>query len=276
MGLQTALGAEQDFVRRARGLTAPGAETVRRFNTEVVAAVRDFREFKQEVLTRIILCRSAGNNLPLLVDHIRREAEYFIAVLTRLNEGIDEPIEAAIVRENVFWLRIMADHSRFIKHLLDPSERRLVSTADMFADRFDELLNQARDLESMIQGFSPVLVIIGGHLLDRPTLIKLQEDEERALEKAKLVEETPPVLARFNEVAIGATQELRDFKRTATRLLAECRTISIINPLLADHVTREAEKFLEILSRLERRLGKVEGDALVVTEPAPPCVLVDP
>lgn len=254
---------------RAFGLASP--EAVRRFNLEVIDAVRDLRNFKQEVLMRIILCRIQGFNLPLLVDHIRREAEYFIAQLTRLNEGIDEPIEASIARENVFWLRIMADHSKFIRNLLDPSERRLVNAADQFSDQFDQLLAQARDLESMVQGFSPVLVIVGGHLLDKPTLVRLQEDEERALEQRCLVEETPPVLARFNEEAMQAATEIRDFKRTATQLLSNCRTLSVINPLLADHVTREAERFLEVLARLEQRLGPVRGDALVVTEPAPPC-----
>ncbi|MFO7172153.1 MAG: DUF2935 domain-containing protein [Bacillota bacterium] len=270
------------LLRRARELSplaGPGA--IRRFNQEVIRAVRDLRNFKQEVLLRIITCRIAGFNLPLLVDHIRREAEYFITVLTRLNEGIDEPVEAAIARENVFWLRIMADHSRFIRNLLDPSERRLVEAADQFADQFDQLLAQARDLDSMFQGFSPVLVIVGGHLLDQPTLVRLQEEEERDREEREteeplLVEETPPVLAQFTEDVIGATQEIRDFKRTAARLLADCRTLSVINPLLADHVAREAEKFLEILGQLEQRLGPVREKALVVTQPAPPCPELEP
>src|SRR5690606_8687904 len=107
-------------------------------------------------LISIITGRIAGFNLPLLVDHIRREAEYFIMTLTRINKGIDDPIEAEIVRENIFWLRIMADHSRFIRHLLDPSERNLIRAADQFAGEFDTLLAQARDLESMVKGASPV------------------------------------------------------------------------------------------------------------------------
>lgn len=120
---------------------------------------------------------------------------------------------------------------------------------------------------------------MGGHTLDQPTLIRLREDEDRARERAEvsreLLEETPPVLARFNQEAMGAAIEIRDFKRTATNLLLNCQTLSVINPLLADHVTREAEKFLEILDRLQQRLGPVRGDALVVEEPAPPCVTAE-
>lgn len=261
------------LLEEARGFRRPSAETIFRFNEDVIAAVKDFRNFKQEVLTDVILCRIDGFNFPLLIDHIRREAEYFITVLTKLNEGIDEPIEAEIVRENVFWLRIMADHSRFIRNLLDPSERRLVERTQAFAREFDQLLAQARDLDSMVQGASPILVIVGGHTLDQATLIRVRENEEREAERRTLFEVPPPVLGRFNQDAIAAATEIRDFKRTATVLLRECRALSIINPLLADHVTREAEKFLSVLMDLEERLERqaVPVRAIEIDEPAPPC-----
>ena len=43
----------------------------------------------------------------------------------------------------------MADHAKFIGHLLDPSERKLVDTARNFSNDFDALMYQAIDLESM-------------------------------------------------------------------------------------------------------------------------------
>lgn len=267
------------LLREAVQFQSPSEEALFRFNERVIRAVTAFRNFKQEVLTRIILCRIDGFNLPLLVDHIRREAEFFITVLTRLNEGIDEPIAAAIVRENVFWLRIMADHSRFIQHLLDPSERRLVQQSQEFARDFDQLLAQARDLDSMIEGASPVLIVVGGHFLDRPTLIRLKEEQEREQETRELLKTPPPVLERFNQEVIAATNELRDFKATATVLLRQCKVLSVINPLLGDHVTREAEKFLEVLADLEARLERKVPDirAIEITTPAPPCDFdVDP
>lgn len=246
------------------------------FNEKVITRVADVRNFKQEVLLRIILGRSAGFNLPLLVDHIRREAEYFISTLTRINKGIDDPIEAAIVRENIFWLRIMADHSRFIRQLLDPSERKLIQAADEFGDSFDTLLAQARDLDSMIQGVSPVLVIVGGHVLDEITLVRLKEADERSAEEAEkrtLIEPPPPVLARLNDQAREAALELRDFKRQAGVLVSQSRALSIINPLLADHVFREAEKFLSVLAQLEERIQRTfePVEAIAPNEPAPPC-----
>lgn len=261
------------LLKEVRAFQSPSEEKILRFNRRVIRAVTQFRDFKQEVLVKIILCKISGFNLPLLVDHIRREAEYFITVLTKLNEGIDEPLAAEVVRENVFWLRIMADHSRFIQHLLDPSERRLVKQAQAFAKEFDQLLAQARDLNSMVEGSSPVLVVVGGHFLDQPTIIRLKEDEEREKEAQQILKSPPPVLQRFNQEAIGATTEIRDFKATATVLLRQCKILSIINPLLADHVTREAEKFLSILNELERRLERKTPEirAIEITTPAPPC-----
>ncbi len=54
------------------------------------------------------------------------------------------------MQKEVFWLRIMAGHSKFIAHLLDPSERRFVTTARDFGRRFDELLFRPLDFESML------------------------------------------------------------------------------------------------------------------------------
>lgn len=69
--------------------------------------------------------------------------------------GILDPIQDAIINENVFWLKIMMEHSRFIASLLDQSERNLVKTALKFGDDFETLLNQARDVESMLYKKQP-------------------------------------------------------------------------------------------------------------------------
>ena len=69
--------------------------------------------------------------------------------LKEFNEGKLQLLPEAIIKENVFFLKIMADHAKFIGHLLDPSERKLVEQAREFSHDFDQLLYQALDLESM-------------------------------------------------------------------------------------------------------------------------------
>ncbi|MCJ8008286.1 DUF2935 domain-containing protein [Lederbergia wuyishanensis] len=195
-------------------------EQIRRFNSEVQLAATNIFAFKRKVLGLILSCQLPGaNNFPLLVDHISREANYFRKRLIELNEGKLKALPDAIIKENVFFLRIMGDHAKFIGHLLDPSERKLVDMARNFSHDFDELLFQARDLEGM-----------------------------------KPQSQTVPLLDQFLDQNRVSVVSLRDFKKTARDLIEECRIKSIIHPLLADHVFREAEHFLEIIDMFEAHL----------------------
>ncbi|WP_232697385.1 DUF2935 domain-containing protein [Brevibacillus daliensis] len=186
------------------------------FNEQILHAVRHIWSFKRHVLGLIISCRIGGNNFPLLVDHVSREAAYFAKRLEQLNTGTLDSLPDAIINENVFFLKIMADHAKFINHLLDPSERKLVEQANEFSHDFDQLVFQATDLDSM-----------------RPQ------------------SQTPPLLSQFVDQNRVSVVQLRDFKRTARDLIEACRIKSIIPALLADHVFREATHFLEILDAFE-------------------------
>ncbi|MEH7435857.1 DUF2935 domain-containing protein [Neobacillus drentensis] len=200
--------------------TPNNVTAVRKLNEDSIQLVLGLRNFKRNLLILIINCKVKGFNFPLLVDHIAREAEYFMRTLKKFNEGILDPIQDAIIKENVFWLKIMMEHSRFIASLLDQSERNLVKTASKFGDDFEVLLNQARDVESMLYKKSPSYPIIG----------KLNKDSE------------------------SATHELRNFKQAGLDLIKTCQIRSVIDPLLADHVVREADHFLHMISVLEQRL----------------------
>ncbi|OMP66149.1 DUF2935 domain-containing protein [Domibacillus epiphyticus] len=196
------------------------AASIRKLNEESIELTRAFRNFKRNVLLLIINCKISGFNLPLLVDHVAREAEYFVRTLRKFNKGILDSIQDAIIQENVFWLKIMMEHSRFMSHLLDPSERNLVKKAAEFGDNFEVLLNQARDVESMLSHKKPAYPIIG----------KLNKESE------------------------NATMELLEFKKAGLDMIKACQIKHIIDPLLADHVVREAEHFLYLVSVLEKRL----------------------
>jgi len=101
----------------------------------------------------------------------------------------------------------MADHSQFIAHLLDPTERDLIMSANEFARKFSNLENQVRQVKK----------------------------NNAAIPNQLLRDE------------IQATREIVDFKNTAGQLILDCEVRSIIIPLLADHVLREANHFLALL-----------------------------
>lgn len=200
--------------------TPNNVTAVRKLNEDSIQLVLGLRNFKRNLLIMIINCQVKGFNFPLLVDHIAREAEYFMRTLKKFNEGILDPIQDAIIKENVFWLRIMMEHSRFIASLLDQSERNLVVQARKFGDDFEVLLNQARDVESMLYKKSP----------------------------------TYPIIGRLNKDSENATHELRNFKQAGLDLIKSCQIRNVIDPLLADHVVREADHFLYMIHVLEDRL----------------------
>jgi hypothetical protein len=144
-----------------------------------------------------------------------------LRTLKKFNKGILDLIQDAIINENVFWLRIMMEHSRFIASLLDQSERNLVKTALKFGDDFETLLNQARDVDSMLYHKQP----------------------------------TYPIKGKMNKDSENAAQEIREFKKAGLELIKSCQIRNVINPLLADHVVREAEHFLYMIHILEERLN---------------------
>lgn len=219
-------GLFEEIERKSHAFTVEAdPEQIRRFNAEVHNAASHIWVFKRKVLGLVLTCQMPGaNNFPLLIDHTSREANYFRNRLEELNAGKLEPLADAIIDENVFFLRIMADHAKFIGHLLDPSERQLVDQARHFSQDFDTLLFQARDLESM-----------------RPQ------------------SQTVPLLDQFLDENRVSVKALRDFKKTAKDLIDACRIKSIIHPLLADHVFREAERFLAIIDMFEESLKGVQA-----------------
>ncbi len=216
----------------------PTKKEVAKLNLEAINLTTAIIDFKSRVLKLIICCViTTGFNFPLLIDHIRREAIFFRASLTRILEQIIvNPVEE-LLQENLFWLRIMADHSKFISHLLDPSERRFKANAEDFSEKFDDLRLHTKDFESMLvpQTFENSLLDDTSPIQIRPGVFGTGLPQPFSIGS----------LERFTKEAIEATIQLRDFKLAARDLISNCKILSIISPLLADHVFREAQRAIE-------------------------------
>jgi len=225
--------------------TNPTSDSIRRFNSRVIDALNRIITFKTIVLNELITCQLGGANYPLLIDHIRREAIRFRTILIRLQNNIVLLPAQNALQEEIFWLRIMGDHARFIAQLLDPSERRLVSQSQDIAEEFEILRLQAKDLESMEapRTFENWLL---PENINRP----VPPDIGVGLPNAFVT----PRLKRFNTEVIDAVRGIRDFKQTALKLIESCTVLSIIPPLLADHVLREANMALSDLTIVKKEL----------------------
>ena len=66
-------------------------------------------------------CKIFTVNYPLLIDHILREARLYFTLVKRLQNGEEFDLQREAYEQEVFWNRIMAEHSKFIRGLLDPT-----------------------------------------------------------------------------------------------------------------------------------------------------------
>lgn len=77
------------------------------------------------------------------------------------------------------------------------------------------------------------------------------EELEERLKQAKADAEALKKLTEINTIAV---KQLRDFKQNGTDGILNCKVKSIILPLLADHVLREANHYLRLLGEYKKML----------------------
>lgn len=112
---------------------------VRDLNQKAIFATNQLAAFKSKLLKDVISCKVFTTNYPLLLDHILREAHFYLKMLTMIQNRQEVNIVEEAVFQETFWNRIMAEHAKFIRGLLDPTEVKLLDTANDYGKKFDEL-----------------------------------------------------------------------------------------------------------------------------------------
>lgn len=112
-------------------------------NQRAITLTNALIQFKATILSDVLACRLFTLNYPLLIDHIMREAKLYVSTLTRLQNREDIATVKDLLDQEIFWNRIMAEHSLFIRGLLDPTENDLINTANNFGNQFNELTREA-------------------------------------------------------------------------------------------------------------------------------------
>lgn len=182
-------------------------QNISTLNRNIIASVTSGIKYQSNLLRQILSCKAFSFVYPLNLDHVTREAQAYVNMLTRVESRQEEDTTIkGLIQKELFWNDIMDEHAKFIRGYLDPSEAKLFNIADQFAKKFDELESATKALQS-----NP---------------------------------------ANFNSVTnntLNLVTELRNFKRQSTEGLLSCKIKSIMSPLLADHVTREANYYLRLL-----------------------------
>lgn len=200
----TSLTNKQLMLEPSDGRMRDIEDEVYYLNCNAYELTKALAAFKDKLLNDVLYCRLFTLNYPLLIEHILREARFFMKQLEDLNENRDILRPEDRISQEKFWNRQMAEHAKFIAGLLDPTEETLINTARMFGQEFDKLTAEAKQATQ--------------NTLDTTA------------------------------DSIDATRRLRDFKTAGTEGLLDCNIKSIIIPLLGDHVLREANHYLSVLT----------------------------
>lgn len=119
-------------------------QVVYNINKRAIELLTELIQFKQKILNNVLSCKMVTVNYPLLIDHIMREAKLYLRMVKCLQSGEAIDIESDALDQEMFWNRIMAEHAKFIRGLLDPTEDDLIMAANNFGNEFDRLTEEAK------------------------------------------------------------------------------------------------------------------------------------
>ena len=221
-----------------------GEKQYYRFIADTMDVLREFLRFKRHLVHQMLECKVGGCNPPLMIDHMAREAEYVLVLLGKIAQEAKKA-HLSKTREMVFWLRLMADHTKLIRGRIDPMERAIVHTVDDLSNEFDDLFLEANDFYSMLT-----------HASQLPPAGKKVKFSLYGL----MPHHTVPAYDRFLHDVRSSVCRLRDFKKALYKMTVDCRMVSILPSLLADHVRREADHFLMVLAMIEKDMINTTGD----------------
>lgn len=142
--LQTSITQAEAGLAGGGIVTNPALEQhVHTLNENAIKLVSGLIQFKTGILTDVLSCKLYTFNYPLLIDHILREAKLYLSTLQKMQSRTDINLQQEAYEQESFWNRIMAEHSKFIRGLLDPTENDLIASANQFANQFDQLTAEA-------------------------------------------------------------------------------------------------------------------------------------
>ncbi|HHW30811.1 MAG TPA: DUF2935 domain-containing protein [Clostridiaceae bacterium] len=119
-------------------------QSVSALNQRAINATAALIRFKEDILSNVLKGKMFTFNYPLLILHITREAELYLMQLGKLQRKEKINLEREAYELEFFWNRQMAEHAKFIRGLLDPTEDNLIDQANNFGKEFDQLTKEAK------------------------------------------------------------------------------------------------------------------------------------
>lgn len=139
------------------------------------------------------------------LEHMQNEAHHYVSELEALQQRQNPYTKKAIISEKIFWNKQMADHAKYIEHLLEPSENVGIIRARGFTSKFHKL--KARAEAAQYKG-----------ILNKRLRILLLDE-------------------------MSAVESLTRLKSSIVNAYQECKANALLLPIWPDHVMREAHHF---------------------------------
>lgn len=201
---------------------ASNPNTLNEILAECINTLSGFINFKKVLLRNLLECQLNTSLTPTFYNHMINEAMEFYKYLFQLQNSI--PINPVV--ENIClhktWLADAAGHAASIAGDLDPVEKMLINEAQEFEKCFNCLLIKNNEL---------------GMMLTRTCL-------------------KDGALKHLNEEVKKLMEDFIHYLDKIRMLTMECKVLSVLKPLIPDHMIREELYYLKNLAALEQSIKK--------------------
>lgn len=204
--------------------------------------------FKEEILQEVSKCRLYTANYPLLIRHIIREARLYRCLIRKLQGYEDDDLCCelqAYVKNGCCEIQERKNNGCCGIRSCDGDGR----------DRTGDCAAVCCDIRGVEIFWNQIMMehalFIRG-LLDPSQEELIGAADGFAKEYKDLLAEAKRkdcMAAGLTEKTRQETERYRDFKAAGVKGIAECQISSLILPLLADHVLREANHYLRLLEK---------------------------
>ncbi|MFB0920410.1 MAG: DUF2935 domain-containing protein [Oscillospiraceae bacterium] len=171
---------------------------------------------------------------------------------------------------NLFFLRIMKEHSFFLEIGFTPKDTRLAGDARYYKTEFERLLTEATELANgnvsyeaiesrqFVTQYTSEAERLTGFYTGESFNLNLTRREMTLNPGAGRAAEMERRVDVLNRKALKLTSALADFKGRLLQSVLSCRTFTTNYPSLIQHTLEEANHYIEMLESLIEKRGMSE------------------
>lgn len=209
--------------------------------TECLTGIKINREITEKVQNLNCACRRTGN-----LNAKQRKTQMLNRTALMLLDGLISFKEEVL--ENVLCCKMFtANYPLLIEHIIREAKlyRKYVRFLEKDGDLNYKMMKELENFWNQIM-MEHALFIRG--LLDPCETELFDKADEFSKDYCKLLEQCKCAQDKtLRAESLEKTKEFRDFKAAGAQGIEQCKIRSIILPLLADHVLREANHYIRLL-----------------------------